>query len=30
MKKELSSRETKWLEGTTMEKTIVLDQFVDS
>lgn len=30
MKKDLSSRETTWLEGTSMEKTVVTDQFVDS
>lgn len=30
MKKDLSSRETTWLEGTSMGKTVVMDQFVDS
>lgn len=30
MKKDLSSRETRWLEGSSMGKTVVLDQFVDS
>lgn len=30
MKKELPSRETTWLEGPSMGKTVVLDQFVDS
>lgn len=28
--KDLFSRETTWLEGASMGKTVVLDQFVDS
>lgn len=30
MKKDLSSRETTWLGGTSAGKTVVLDQFFDS